>query len=305
LMMFDFKGKTVLITGASYGLGEQFAYAFSDAGADLILTARSEDLLQNVGESCRAKGSMVTVVTGDVSNEDDVKNVVAEGIAAHGHIDVLINNAGIADMRGIAPEHFDSETFNQIISVDLVGAFYFARECGLHMLGNNSGSIVNIGSILGSGGSENGVIAYSAAKGGLRNMTLQLGTEWADRGVRVNSVSPGFIVTEMTRVALEAMGINKWIASRTPMRRVGESHEVANAVLFLASDLASYITGVDLLVDGGTNASNGTFQIPPIHHEWNVDTPMIPSPYEPVQPRPDWYQALEAGVPGVHYPIPE
>lgn len=303
--MFDFNGKTVLITGASYGLGEQFAYAFADAGADLILTARSEDLLQNVAENCRAKGREVTAVTGDVSIEDDVRTVVTTGIETHGKIDVLINNAGIADMRGIAPEHFDSETFNQIISVDLVGAFYFARECGLHMLENGSGSIVNIGSILGSGGSENGVIAYSAAKGGLRNMTLQLGTEWADRGVRVNSVSPGFIVTEMTRVALEAMGIDKWIASRTPMRRVGESHEVANAVMFLASDLASYITGVDLLVDGGTNASNGTFQIPPIHHEWNVDTPMVPSPYQPVQPRPDWYQALEAGVPGVHYPIPE
>ncbi|MCH1512294.1 MAG: SDR family NAD(P)-dependent oxidoreductase [Acidimicrobiales bacterium] len=303
--MFDFNGKTVLITGASYGLGEQFAYAFADAGADLILTARSEDLLQNVAENCRAKGREVTAVTGDVSIEDDVRAVVTTGIETHGKIDVLINNAGIADMRGIAPEHFDSETFNQIISVDLVGAFYFARECGLHMLENGSGSIVNIGSILGSGGSENGVIAYSAAKGGLRNMTLQLGTEWADRGVRVNSVSPGFIVTEMTRVALEAMGIDKWIASRTPMRRVGESHEVANAVMFLASDLASYITGVDLLVDGGTNASNGTFQIPPIHHEWNVDTPMVPSPYQPVQPRPDWYQALEAGVPGVHYPIPE
>lgn len=303
--MFNFNGKTVLITGASYGLGEQFAYAFADAGADLILTARSEDLLQNVADSCRAKGREVTAVTGDVSIEDDVRAVVTTGIDTHGKIDVLINNAGIADMRGIAPEHFDSETFNQIISVDLVGAFYFARECGLHMLENGSGSIVNIGSILGSGGSENGVIAYSAAKGGLRNMTLQLGTEWADRGVRVNAVSPGFIVTEMTRVALEAMGINKWIASRTPMRRVGESHEVANAVMFLASDLASYITGVDLLVDGGTNASNGTFQIPPIHHEWNVDTPMVPSPYQPVQPRPDWYQALEAGVPGVHYPIPE
>ena len=109
----------------------------------------------------------------------------------------------------------------------------------------------------------------------------------------------------MTRVALEAMGIDKWIASRTPMRRVGESQEVTNAVMFLASDLASYITGVDLLVDGGTNAINGSFQIPPIHHEWNVDTPMIPTSYEPVQPRPDWYQALEAGVPGVHYPLPE
>lgn len=159
--------------------------------------------------------------------------------------------------------------------------------------------------MLGSGGSENGIIAYSAAKGGLRNMTLQLGSEWADRGVRVNVVSPGYIVTEMTRVALEAMGIDKWIASRTPMRRVGESQEVTNAVMFLASDLASYITGVDLLVDGGTNAINGSFQIPPIHHEWNVDTPMIPTSYEPVQPRPDWYQALEAGVPGVHYPLPE
>tara|TARA_B100000902_G_scaffold390109_1_gene438471 strand:- start:2576 stop:3490 length:915 start_codon:yes stop_codon:yes gene_type:complete len=303
--MFDFKGKTVLITGASYGLGEQFAYAFADAGADLVLTARSEELVENVGALCREKGSSVTVVCGDVSVEDDVINVVNRGIANHGSIDVLVNNAGIADMRGLAPEHFDSETFNRIVSVDLVGAFYYARECGRNMLENGSGAIVNIGSILGSGGSENGVIAYSAAKGGLRNMTLQLGTEWADRGVRVNSVSPGFIVTEMTRPALEALGMDKWIASRTPMRRVGETIEVTNAVMFLASDLASYITGVDLLVDGGTNASNGTFQIPPIHHEWNKDSLMIPSTYEPVQPRPDWYQALEGGVPGVHYPLPE
>ena len=303
--MFDFKGKTVLITGASYGLGEQFAYAFANAGADLVLTARSEELLEGVGKACREKGSKVTVATGDVSVEDDVRRVVEQGIADHGRIDVLVNNAGIADMRGLAPEHFDSETFNRIISVDLVGAFFYARECGRHMLENGSGSIVNIGSILGNGGSENGVIAYSAAKGGLRNMTMQLGTEWADRGVRVNAVSPGFIVTEMTRPALEALGMDKWIATRTPMRRVGESGEVTNAVMFLASDLASYITGVDLLVDGGTNASNGTFQIPPIHHEWNKDHPMIPSSYEPVQPRPDWYQALEAGVPGVHYPLPE
>ena len=89
------------------------------------------------------------------------------------------------------------------------------------------------------------------------------------------------------------------------MRRLGEMKEVTNAVMFLASDLSSYITGIDLLVDGGTNASNGTFQIPPIHHEWNDDLPMVKSNYEPVQPRPDWYQALEQGVPGVHYPLPD
>lgn len=303
--MFDFNGKTVLITGASYGLGEVFANDFATAGADLVLTARSAELLEAVAESCRAKGSKVTVVPGDVSVEDDVKRVVAEGVAAHGKIDALINNAGIADMRGVAAERFDAETFNRILSVDLVGAFFYARECGLHMLTSGGGSIVNICSIMASGGNESNVIAYTAAKGGLLNMTYQLGCEWADRGVRVNSVSPGFIVTEMTRPALEALGMDTWIASRTPMRRVGEAGEVSNAVQFLASDLASYITGVDLLVDGGTNASNGTYQIPPIHHEWNVDTPMVPSPYVPVQPRPDWYQALEAGIPGIHYPMPE
>ena len=303
--MFDFKDKVVLITGASYGLGEQFAYAFADAGADLILTARSTDLLDQVGDRCREKGARVTAVPGDVSVEADVRKVIARGIEELGKIDVLINNAGIADPRGVAAEQFDTETFQKILAVDLMGAFYYARDCGRHMLERGSGAIVNICSILASGGNENNVIGYTAAKGGLLNMTYQMGVEWADRGVRVNSVSPGFIVTEMTRPMLEAMGIDRWIASRTPMRRVGEAQEVTNAVLFLASDLASYITGVDLLVDGGTNASNGTWQIPPIHHEWNTDTPMVPSPYEPVQPRPDWYQALEGGVPGVHYPLPE
>ncbi len=303
--MFDFNGKTVLITGASYGLGEAFALAFADAGANLILTARSGDLLEAVGEACRAKGAKVTVETGDVSIEADVVRVVKAGAAEHGKIDVLVNNAGIADLRGLAAEHFDAETFNNIVAVDLTGAFYYARECGRHMLQNGGGSIVNITSIMASGGNEVNVIGYSAAKGGLLNMTYQLGCEWADRGVRVNAVSPGFIVTEMTRPALEAMGMDKWISSRTPMRRVGEAQEVTNAVMFLASDLASYITGADLLVDGGTNASRGTFQIPPIHHEWNADTPMVPTDYEPVAPRPDWYQALEGGIPGIHYPLPE
>jgi NAD(P)-dependent dehydrogenase (short-subunit alcohol dehydrogenase family) len=304
-MSFDFNGKTVLITGASYGLGEVFAHSFADAGADLVLTARSTDLLEGVAEVCRGKGAKVTVVTGDVSVEEDVAAVMAAGIAAHGKIDALINNAGIADMRGLAAEHFDAETFNRILSVDLVGAFFYARECGRHMMENGGGSIVNICSIMASGGNESNVIAYTAAKGGLLNMTYQLGCEWADRGVRVNAVSPGFIVTEMTREPLEAMGMDKWIASRTPMRRVGEAHEVSNAVMFLASDLSSYITGVDLLVDGGTNASNGTFQIPPIHHEWNADKPMVATTYEPVAPRPDWYEALAPGIPGIHYPLPE
>lgn len=303
--MFDFKGKVVLITGASYGLGEQFAYAFADAGANLVITARSEEQLDQVGAKCREGGSKVTVVAGDVSVESDVRRVIETGISEQGRIDVLVNNAGIADPRGVCAEKFDSETFHRILSVDLAGAFYYARDCGRHMLERGAGAIVNICSVMASGGNENNIIGYTAAKGGLLNMTYQLGCEWADRGVRVNAVSPGFVVTEMTRPMLEALGMDKWISSRTPMRRLGTAQEVTNAVMFLASDLASYITGVDLLVDGGTNASNGTFQIPPIHHEWNKDRTMIPSPYQPVQPRPDWYQALADGVPGVHYPAGE
>ena len=300
--MFDFSGKTVLITGASYGMGEGFAHAFADAGADLVLTARTTELLEGVARVCRDTGSRkVTVVAGDVSIEGDVDRVVRTAVREHGKIDVLINNAGVSDLRGVPPEQFDMQTWNWILSIDLNGAFMFMRDVGKHMLAGGGGSIVNICSILGNGANELNVIAYTAAKGALRNLTLQLGCEWADRGVRVNSVSPGFIVTEMVRAALEGMGMDKWIASRTPMRRIGELEEIVAPVMFLASEAASYITGHDLCVDGGTNASNGYFQIPPIHHEWNPSTsPRIGSGYPGILPRPDWYQAMAAGIPGIH-----
>lgn len=240
----DFTGKTVLITGASYGLGEGFAHGFAAAGASLVLTARSTELLESVAAACRELGSpLVTVVAGDVSDEADVRRVVAESVAAHGKIDCLINNAGISDLRGLAPEQFDTETWNRILSVDLNGVFFYLREVGRHMLETGGGSIVNIASIMGSGSNEVNVIAYSAAKGAVRTITQQLGCEWADRGVRVNSVSPGFIITDMVRPALEGLGMDKWIASRTPMRRVGELEEVVGPVMFLCSDHASYITG--------------------------------------------------------------
>jgi len=299
--MFDFRGKTVLITGASYGLGEGFAHAFADAGSDLVLTARSSDLLDGVAEVCRGKGSTVTAITGDVSVEADVVRVVEGAIGAHGRIDVLVNNAGVSDLRGVAPEQFDMETWNWIMSVDLNGAFMYMREVGRNMLSSGGGSIVNICSIMGHGANELNIIAYTAAKGALRNLTLQLGCEWADRGVRVNSVSPGFIVTEMVRPAIEGMGMDKWIASRTPMRRIGELGEIVAPVMFLASDAASYITGHDLCVDGGTNAANGYFQIPPIHHEWNADSaPRVGTGYPGIVPRPDWYAAMSNGIPGIH-----
>ncbi len=306
-MSFDFSGKTVLITGASYGLGEVFANQFAECGAELVLTARSGDLLETVAEACRSKGSpKVTTVTGDVSVESDVDNVVATGIAAHGKIDVLINNAGISEIRGFSAEQFPTDAFDNIVAVDLKGAFLYMRDVGKHMLESGGGSIVNIASVLGDGGFELDVIAYTAAKGALVNLTKQLGCEWADRGVRVNAVSPGYILTEMTRAGVEGSPTEAYIHSRTPMRRMGEADEVGNAVLFLASDLSSYVTAVDFRVDGGMNAGRGWWQIKPIHYSWNADTaPQLGDVYPGLVPQPDEYEPFLAGIPGIHYPMPE
>jgi len=125
--------------------------------------------------------------------------------------------------------------------------------------------------------------------------------------VRTNAVSPGFIATEMVKVALEQLGVAEYVASRTPMRRIGLADEVANAVIFLASDASSYITGHDLLVDGGTNASNGTYQVEPAHFGWGAKLghPRIGRGYEGLYPTPERFALWEMGMPGVHYPMPE
>jgi gluconate 5-dehydrogenase len=157
---------------------------------------------------------------------------------------------------------------------------------------------------MGSGGNELNVIAYTAAKGGLRNLTQQLGCEWADRGVRVNAISPGFVVTEMIRPAIEGGGIGDYIASRTPMRRLCEVQELIGPLLFLASDASSYVTGLDLLVDGGTNAANGYYQIEPGHHFWNNQVPKHGRQYAGVQDMPEEMAVWKLGVPGIHFPMP-
>ncbi len=304
--LFDITGKTVILTGASYGLGETMAKGLARAGADLVLAARSADALDVVAKSCASLGSQVSIVVADVSKEDDVRRIVDTAVSEHGKIDVLVNNAGVSDMRGLPAEQFDMETFRQIVGVDLFGAYMLARDAARHMLAAGRGSIINICSIMASGAHELSVIAYTGAKGGLLNLTYQLGCEWADRGVRVNAISPGFIVTPMTAPALDALGVSEYVASRTPMRRVGRADELLGPLLFLASDASSYVTGLNLLVDGGTNASNGYYQVRPGHHEWGekLGAPCVGETYPGLTPLPEHLQPWAAGVPGIHIPVP-
>lgn len=304
--LFDLTGKVVLLTGASYGLGETMAKGLAGAGANLVLAARTKESLEAVAAECSTAGVDAIAVGADVSDESDVARLVETAMQRHGRIDVLVNNAGISDMRGIPAENFDIETFRRIVDVDMLGAFMLARDVGRHMLAAGHGSIINICSIMGSGANELNVIAYTGAKGGLLNLTYQLGCEWADRGVRVNAISPGFIVTPMTEPALGALGVSEYVASRTPMRRVGKAEELLGPLLFLASDASSYVTGLNLLVDGGTNAGNGYYQVRPGHHGWGamLGAPAVGDTYPGLAPLPDRLAPWAAGVPGIHYPPP-
>jgi len=305
LDLFDLTGKVAIVTGASMGFGVMFAHALAQAGADVAVTARSADLLEQTAASVReASGRKVTVHPGDVTSVPDVQRVIAEVLDQHGRIDIVVNNAGISDLRGLPSEHADHETFRRVIDVDLMGVWYFCREAAPHMLERGSGSIINIASILGSGGSEYNNPWYHTAKGAVLNLTRQLAVEWGDRKVRVNAIAPGFFVTEMTRPFLEGVGMAPWIESRTPMRRLGDTtSDLIGPLLLLASDAGSYITGHTLFVDGGHEASRGAWQITPSHYYWAKDAPRVGTTYEGLVP--NEFESWKLGIPGLHYPAPE
>ena len=295
------KGKVALVTGGSYGLGVVFATALAEAGADVALTARSEDLLEQVAVELSDTGREVSTHPGDVTVEADVARVVAGAVRHHGKIDVLVNNAGINENTGRSSEQTSNEHFRHALEVDVLGVWHYAREVGRHMLERRSGSIVNIASICGMGGTEFANPAYHAAKAAVIQLSRQLAGEWADRGVRVNAISPGFFMSEMIREALELTGTRAWIESRNPMRRMGEHAELAGPLLFLASDASSYVTGINLAVDGGHSAMIGAGQLQAPWQLWNRPGPIAADAlYGGITELPPGI--LREGIPGFHYP---
>jgi NAD(P)-dependent dehydrogenase (short-subunit alcohol dehydrogenase family) len=301
-MMFELSGKVALITGGSYGLGVVWAKALAEAGADIALTARSGELMEQVAQELRTStGRTVSTHIGDVTVDADVDRVVAAATAAHGHIDILVNNAGVNENTGKSSEQTSSEHFRHAVDVDLVGVWNYARAVGRHMLERGSGSIINIASICGMGATEFANPAYHASKAAVIGLTRQLAAEWADRNVRVNAISPGFFMSEMVREAMELTGTRPWIDSRNPMRRMGEHQELAGPVVFLASDAASYVTGINLAVDGGHSTVIGMSQLQAPWQKWNRPGPInAEGTYQGLTPLPDFI--LQEGIPGFHYP---
>jgi NAD(P)-dependent dehydrogenase (short-subunit alcohol dehydrogenase family) len=277
---FRLDGKVAIVTGASYGLGVLFAEILATAGADVVVTARSVDKLEDTKQMVESLGRRCLAVPGDVTSHEDCAEVVRQTMASFGRVDVLVNNAGWADDRLVRSEHCEPEMFAKMVNTDLIGLFYMTRAAAPDMLRGGGGSIINLSSIFGNAGSENRTAGYFAAKGGVNQLTKLLACEWGDRGLRVNALAPNFFVSEMTRSLLEDSGMADWMRSRTPLRRMGELPELVGPFLFLASDASSFVTGTVLNVDGGWSASGGYAQNPQPWDEWNGDmgVPIGPPP---------------------------
>jgi NAD(P)-dependent dehydrogenase (short-subunit alcohol dehydrogenase family) len=245
---FSLLGKTVLVTGASSGLGAGFAHALAECGANLVLGARRQSLLDAVAESVRAESGrrVVTHVT-DVTQPEACEALVAAGIDAFGSIDVLVNNAGLG--TAVPARHETAEAFRAVIEVNLEGAFFMAQACGRVM--PPGASIVNVSSVLALIRSYAPQAAYSASKAGLIGLTRDLAQQWSPRyGIRVNALAPGYFQSEMTASIPKELLMN-FVESTALLGRLGEQQELDAALLFLASDASSYVTGTTLVVDGG------------------------------------------------------
>jgi NAD(P)-dependent dehydrogenase (short-subunit alcohol dehydrogenase family) len=240
------KDKVAIITGGAHGMGEAEARLFAKEGAIVIIADRRADLGEALAADITAGQGRASFVAIDVAQEADWKRLVERALSDYGRIDILVNNAGISGSS--VGDMLSLEGWNQLMSINATGVFLGTTLVGQVMAGQGKGSIVNISSIMGFVSSAEGHPGYSASKGAVRLLTKNAAVRWGPQGVRVNSVHPGYLPPMLG--GTNGPGRSAKIPL-TPLRRLGEPIEVAYGVLFLASDEASFITGTELVIDGG------------------------------------------------------
>ena len=249
--LFDLTGRVAIMTGAGRGLGRTMALALAAAGADLALASRTAPELESLAAEVEQLGRRAVAVPTDVTSPEACEALVAATVERLGRVDILVNNAGMNVRKPVL--EFTPEEFDQVLAVNLKGYFNGAQAAGRRFVAQGSGKVINVSSILGSVALANQA-AYASSKGAIDQLTKVLALEWASAGVQVNSLGPTYFETELTRPLYEDPERKAFIEDRTPMGRWGQPHELAGAVIFLASDASDFVTGQTLLVDGGWTA---------------------------------------------------
>ena len=248
--LFNISGKVAVVTGASSGLGRQFALALAREGANVAILARRVEKLEKVKEEVEALGVKCISVKCDVVDTESIKSAVATVVEHFGRIDILVNNAGVG--TGAPAETQEDSIWNMTINTNLNGVYFVAREVGKVMIKQNYGKIINIGSIH-STVSMNGspISAYCASKGGVAMLTKALACEWAKHNITVNAIGPAYFESEMTDQVINTPEFANAVMAYCPMGRVGKAGELDGAIVYFASDASSYTTGQLLTIDGG------------------------------------------------------
>ena len=251
--MFNLKGRVAVITGASSGLGKQMAYGFAEQGANLVLLARRIERLVDLQKELEQKGVKVLPIKCDVTSTSDINNAAQTAEKEFGKVDILVNCAGSSKDKGVL--EMEDEEWDFTIATDLTSVFKVTRAFGNIMKKNNYGRIINIASMYGMvGNTEIPTIAYHSSKGGVVNFTRAAAAELAKYNITVNAICPGYFYTELTTAVLDTEKFQEFAKTHVPMKRYGQAGELNAGAIFLASDEASYVTGVILPIDGGYTA---------------------------------------------------
>ncbi len=255
LSLFDLTGKNALVTGATHGLGMSMAVGLAKAGAQIIINDINAEKLATAIEDYAAQGVKAHGFVFDVTDEAAVQAHIEKIEKEIGAIDILINNAGI--IKRIPALEMEVADWEQVLKIDLTGPFIMSKHVAKYMVERKAGKIINICSMMSEVG-RNTVSAYAAAKGGLKMLTKNLATEWAQHNIQVNGIGPGYFATTQTApIRVDGHPFNDFIISRTPAARWGEQDDLQGAAIFLSSKASDFVSGHVLYVDGGILASLG------------------------------------------------